>query len=357
MIKPFDDDERSRGSSLDDEFLNYLSGDIPPPIPPPLPPPAASMAPASAASETNQSLVELMLMSTMAKMADAGVPPAERAWRQKTLAKKMADMPAGSTPADLAGVLARALLEMAEADAEALDPWDSAAPAAAAAAHDDDLHPPPSAPPIEILIKDELFDGTLPPSDRRPAPHAPPPPGGPSAAARGRGSIPTGGHRHAADTNPGRAPTRPSEADRARERMAPLSEAVVITMPVCEAVRMASPPAPAQDEDDSGGEENDALVGCSIRCGKFAMIRLLFLGLVAVIVVVAMVLVLKPDDPVTTSTSSTATSTGTMSTAIVTSTSSTSSTTTPKMYTVSETSTACLFLFRRQGAMSHAVIL
>ena len=157
MIKPFDDDERSRGSSLDDEFLNYLSGDIPPPIPPPLPPPAASMAPASAASETNQSLVELMLMSTMAKMADAGVPPAERAWRQKTLAKKMADMPAGSTPANLAGVLARALLEMAEADAEALDPWDSAA-AAAAAAHADDLHPPPSAPPIELLIKDELFD-------------------------------------------------------------------------------------------------------------------------------------------------------------------------------------------------------
>ncbi len=48
------------------------------------------------------------------------------------------------------------------------------------------------------------------------------------------------------------------------------------------------------------------------------MIRLLFLGLVAVIVVVAMVLVLKQDDPVTTSTSNTATSTGTMSTAIVT---------------------------------------
>ena len=337
MIKPFNDDERSRGSSLDDEFLNYLSGDIPPPIPPPPPPPAASMAPASAASETNQSLVELMVMSAMARMADAGVPPAERASRQKTLARKMADAPAGSTPADLAGVLARALLEMADADADTLDPWDLAA--AAAATHDDDLHPPPSAPPIELLIKDELFDGTPPPADRRPAPHAPPPSGGPSAAARGRGSIPTGGHRHAADTDPGRAPTRPSEADRARERMVPLSEAVVINMPVCEAVRMAPPPAPAQDEEgDSGGEENDALVGCSIRCGKFAMIRLLFLGLVAVIVVVAMVLVLKPDDPVTTSTSSTATSTGTMSTAIVTSTSSTSSTTTPEMNTVSETS-------------------
>ena len=107
----------------------------------------------------------------------------------------MADAPAGSTPADLAGVLARALLEMAEADAEDLDPWDSAAPpaaAAAAAARDDDLHPPPSAPPIELLIKDELFDGTPLPADRRPAPHAPPPPGGASAAARGRGSIPTG---------------------------------------------------------------------------------------------------------------------------------------------------------------------
>ena len=53
MIKPFDDNERSRGSSLDDEFLHYLSGATPPPIPPPLPPPAASMAPESAASETN----------------------------------------------------------------------------------------------------------------------------------------------------------------------------------------------------------------------------------------------------------------------------------------------------------------
>jgi len=140
--------------------------------------------------------------------------------------------------------------------------------------------------------------------------------------------------------------------------MVPLSEAVVINMPVCEAVRMAPPPAPAQDEEgDSGGEENDALVGCSIRCVKFAMIGLLFLGLVAVIVVVAMVLVLKPDDPVTTSTSSTATSIGTMSTAIVTSTSSTSSTTTPEMNTVSETSTLrALCFFRRQGAMSHIVI-
>ena len=135
--------------------------------------------------------------------------------------------------------------------------------------------------------------------------------------------------------------------------MAPLSEAVVINMPVCEAVQLAPPPAPAQDKEVvSGGEENDALVGCSIRCGKFAMIRLLFLGLVAVIVVVAMVLVLKPDDPVTTSTSSTATSTGTMSTAIVTSTSSTSSTTTPEMNTVvSETSimrALCFFVDRVQ---------
>jgi hypothetical protein len=77
--------------------------------------------------------------------------------------------------------------------------------------------------------------------------------------------------------------------------MAPLAEAVVITMPVCEAVRMEPPPAPAQDEEgDSGGEENGALAGCSIRCGKFSKIRLLFLGWVAVMVVVAMVLVLRP---------------------------------------------------------------
>jgi len=103
-----------------------------------------------------------------------------------------------------------------------------------------------------------------------------------------------------------------------------------------------------------GGEENDAHVGCSIRCGKFAMIRLLFVGLVAVIVVVGMVLVLKPDDPVTISTSSTATSTGTMSTAIVTSTSSTSSTTALEMNTVSETSilrALCLFVGRVQCLM------
>ena len=147
----------------------------------------------------------------------------------------MADAPAGSTPANLAGVLARALLEMADADADTLDPWDLAA--AAAATHDDDLHPPPSAPPIKLLIKDELFDGTPPPADRRPAPHAPPPPGGPSTAA-------PGDHRHAAITNPGRAPTRPSVANRAHERMAPLAEAVVITMPVCEAAQMAPPLLP-----------------------------------------------------------------------------------------------------------------
>ena len=144
-----------------------------------------------------------------------------------------------------------------------------------------------------------------------------------------------------------------------------MAEAVVVLMPVCEAVRTVGP-TPAQDEEgDSGGEENDALVGCSIMCGKFAMIRLLFLGLVAVIVVVAMVLVLKPDDPVTTSTSSTAIMASTTNTAVLTTTtstatttsaSSTSSTTTPEMNTVSETSTACMFFFRRQGAMSHIVI-
>ena len=323
-----DDDERSGGSSLDDEFLKYLSGDIPPPIPTPLPPPAASMASASAASETNQSLVELMVMSTMAKMADAGVPPAERASRQKTLARKMADMPAGSTPADLAGVLARALLEMAEADAKALDPWDSASPAPAAApADDDDLAPPPSAPPLELLMEDELLDGTPPPA---------------CAPARG-GTIPTGGRRRGAEPNPGRVPPRTSEAHRSREQMTPPAEAMVITMPVCEAVRMAG----------SGGEENDAPACWSVRCRKFAMIGLFLLGSVAVSTVIAVVvtmLALEGDDPVTTSTSSTAivtgttgtaistgaTGTGTMSTAIATSTSSTSSTTMPEMITVSE---------------------
>ena len=271
-----------------------------------------------------------MVMSTMAKMADSGVPPAERASRQKTLARKMADMPTGSTPADLAGVLARALLEMAEADAKALDPWDSASPAPAAAPADaDDLAPPPSAPPLELLMEDELLNGTPPPA---------------CAPARGV-TIPTGGRRRGAEPNPGRVPPRTSEAHRSREQMTPPAEAMVITMPVCEAVRMGG------EEGDSGRIENDALVGCSVRCGKFAMIGLLLLGLVAVsAAVVVTMLVLKGDDPVTTSTSSTAivtgtagtaistgaTGTGTMSTAIATITSSTSSTTMPEMITVSE---------------------
>ncbi len=302
--------------------------------------PSASMPPASAASETDQSWVELMMTRTMAKMADAGVPPAERALRQKTLARQMADTPAGSTPADLTGVLSRALLEMADADAGAkvLDTW-SPAPSAAPAANDQG--PPPSAPPLELLMEDELLDDTPPP------PPAPPPPGGACAPARG-GTIPAGGRRHGAEPNPGWVPPRTSEAHQSRERMPPPAEAMVITMPVCEAVRMGGGGATTQDvEGDSGRGENDALVGCSVRCGKFAMIGLLSLGLVSVsAAVVVTMLVLKGDDPVTTSTSSTA---------VATSTSSTSSTTMPEMNTVSDTSPACSFFFRRQGATSHAI--
>ena len=193
----------------------------------------------------------------------------------------------------------------ADAGAKVLDTWYPAP--AAAPANDNDRDPPPSTPPLELLMEDGLLGGTPPPAYSRPPPRALPPLGGASAPARG-GMIPSG-----------------------------------------EAVQMGGGGAPTPDvEGDSGRVENDALVGCSVRCGKFAMIGLLLLGLVAVsAAVVVTMLVLKGDDPVTTSTSSTAvvtstagtsistgaTGTGTMSTAIGTS---TSSTTMPKMITVSE---------------------
>ncbi len=51
-------------------------------------------------------------------MANAGIPPTEWALWQKVLAKKMADMPVGFTPTNLAGVLAQALLKMAKTNAK-----------------------------------------------------------------------------------------------------------------------------------------------------------------------------------------------------------------------------------------------
>jgi hypothetical protein len=146
--------------------------------------------------------------------------------------------------------------EMPDADAGAkvLDTWYPAP--TATPADDDDLGPPPSTPPLELLMEDELLGGTPPPAYSRPPPRAPPPLGGAGAPARG-GTIQSG-----------------------------------------EAVRMGGGGAPAQDvEGDSGRGENDALVGCSVRWGKFAMIGLLSLGLVAVsAAVVVTMLVLKGDD-------------------------------------------------------------
>ena len=144
----------------------------------------------------------------------------------------------------------------ADAGAKVLDTWYPAPTAATATANYDDRSPPPSTPPLELLMEDGLLDGTPPPAYSRPPPRAPPPLGGASAPARG-GTIPSG-----------------------------------------EAVQMGGGGAPAQDvEGDSGRGENDALVGCSVRWGKFAMIGLLSLGLVAVsAAVVVTMLVLKGDD-------------------------------------------------------------
>jgi hypothetical protein len=110
--------------------------------------------------------------------------------------------------------------------------------------------------------------------------------------------------------------------------MAPLAKATIVVMPVCKATLMAAP-APAHDKEGNlgGGEgKNDTLAGWLVRCGKFAMIGLVLLGLVAmgvIVTVVVMMVGFKQDDPViiATNTSSTAMiasiiSTDTASTAI-----------------------------------------
>jgi hypothetical protein len=288
---------------------------------------------ASIALPTSADEYARMLQDAYKRGAEAGARVAQRptagptakAVKAASSYRPTTDAP---TPMADAGVLPTERLAAKDSRVEDVDPCDSPYPAPAAAPADDDyLGPPPSAPPLELLMEDELLDGTPPPA---------------CAPARG-GTIPTGGRRRGAEPNPGRVPPRTSEAHRSREQMTPPAEAMVITMPVCEAVRMAG----------SGGEENDAPACWSVRCRKFAMIGLFLLGSVAVSTVIAVVvtmLALEGDDPVTTSTSSTAivtgttgtaistgaTGTGTMSTAITTSTSSTSSTTMPEMITVSE---------------------
>ncbi len=169
----------------------------------------------------------------------------------------------------------------------------------------------------------------------------------------------TGDDRPTTDAPPRRDEGGP---DRGHERMTPMAEAVVVLMPVCEAVRTVGP-TPAQEEE----EDNAAHAGWTVKCGKFMMIGVASLVLVALGTLIGMVVpMVMQDDPVTTSTSSTALMTSTASTAVLTGTtsaaittsaSSTSSTTTPEMNTVSETSTDFILVacFIRRST-SHAFI-
>jgi hypothetical protein len=301
-----DDEECSAGSSsVDDEFLSYLSGSgsTPPPIPPL--PSVVTMVPASARSVNNRASVEASMMQVTAGLGDAS--------RRTMLA---ADVPVDAAPADRAGVdsQAQALLDTAEDEAEIADavdagarrpslrvdglgrslpqeaagrrtsddpppstpsatlppksrhPWNPA-PSALAALHAQyaDIPPLPSAPPLELLMEEGFFDG--PTGEDRPTTDAPP----------------TGDERHA--------------------RMTPLAEAAVVLMPVCEAVPTVGP-TPAQDEEDIAAQ-----AGWTVKCGNYMMIgvaSLIFLAVGTLIVAVVMIVGLsKQGDPVTTSTSST----------------------------------------------------
>ena len=101
-------DECSGGSSIEEEFLSYLSGNTPPPIPPLLS--VVTMVPASARSETNRASVEASMMQATAGLGNAS---------RRTML--VADMPADAAPADRVGVpsLAQALLDTATDEAEA----------------------------------------------------------------------------------------------------------------------------------------------------------------------------------------------------------------------------------------------
>ena len=175
------------------------------------------------------------------------------------------------------------------------------APTALAAprARDADISPLPSAPTLELLMEDGFFDEQT--SDDPPTYNAPPP--------RNEGGP-----------------------DRGHARTTPLAEATVIAMPVCDAVQMAGP-THAQ-----GGEDNDARAGWSVQCGKFLMIGVASLVLVALGTLIGVVVMfVKQDDTVTTSTSSTAIMT------------STSSTTSPGLNTVSDKSTDVMIVVFAHG--------
>ena len=207
-------------------------------------------------------------------------------------------------------------------------PWNPA-PSALAAPHAHtyaDLPPRPSAPPLELLMDEGFFDG---PTGNRPSNDAPPP------------------------------------GDEGHARMTPLAEDAVVVMPVCEAVRTVGP-TPAQNEED-----NDALTGWTVKCGKFMMVGVASLVLVVLGTLIGVVVMfVKQDDSVTTITSSTALMTSTSKPTNSPTTSPSSqptefstpsspsafSTTTPEMNTVSENRlTSCSVLFRRR-ATSHAFI-
>jgi hypothetical protein len=119
------------------------------------------------------------------------------------------------------------------------------APSALAAPHAQyaDDPPRPSAPPLELLMEAGFLDG--PTDDDRPTTNASPP--------RDKGGP-----------------------DRGHARMTPLAEAAVVLMPVCEAVRTVGP-TPAHDEED-----NDALAGWTVKCGKVMIIGVASLVLVSV---------------------------------------------------------------------------
>ena len=168
------------------------------------------------------------------------------------------------------------------------------------------MSPLPSAPPLELLMEDGFFDDELK-SDDPPTCNAPP------------------------------------LRDKGGPDQMPLAKALVIAMPVCEAVQKMGP-TPGQD-----GENKDAQSGWLVKYGKFMMIGVASLVLVALGALIGVVVMFtKQDDTVASSTSSTAIMTSTTSTAILTSTtsiatttsaSSTSSTTSPKIYTMSDKST------------------
>ena len=92
-----DDEELSGGSSVDDEFLSYLSGSgsTPPPVPPLSS--VVAMVPASAWSESNRTSAKARMMQATAGLGDAS--------RRTMLA---ADMPVDVAPADRAGVPSQA---------------------------------------------------------------------------------------------------------------------------------------------------------------------------------------------------------------------------------------------------------